>query len=163
MEKLNSNTDHLAKFHKEKLGLDTPKNYFDKSKADILKAIPTNNNRRLVFGLKPLLAYPIAASLILMIAISIWMRNSISPIETQITDIEASEINISSDDYLVSSLLIDDSEIESFVDAYILDGIFVKTELSEIELEEAFMNSLFIEDSLIDDYVDDKLLENIIL
>ena len=157
------NKEEHSKLHKDKLGLDIPEDYFVNSKKDILKTVSTKAATKLVFGLKPVIAYSLAASLVLLITFSIWMRMSFSPLEHEVTDMETSELSVYSNDVLVSSLLIDDSEMEAFVDEYILEEIFVETELSELELEDAFMNSLFVEDSLVDDYVDKQLIENIIL
>ena len=68
-----------------------------------------------------------------------------------------------SEDVLISSLLVSDSEMDSFVDDYILNEVLYEAERSEQELENIFMNSLFVEDSLIDVYVDKNLIEKVVL
>ncbi|NNK83073.1 MAG: hypothetical protein HKO92_08110, partial [Flavobacteriaceae bacterium] len=63
----------LAQEHKDFLGMSIPDKYFTKSKNSILNSLPTeqkqNNN---IFKLKPFIAYPIAASFIILISVFIW-------------------------------------------------------------------------------------------
>ena len=160
----NTNKD-LTKLHKEKLGMDIPEDFFSKSKADILEAIPkTEEQKRTVFWLKPIIAYPIAASIVLLIGITMWMLNDTTDINPKITNVN--EINLTdfdSDDFLVSSLLVEDENMDAFMDDFIVNEILVEAELSEQQLENIFINSLFVEDSLINSYIDKNLIENVVL
>jgi hypothetical protein len=160
----NTNND-LTKLHKEKLGMDIPEDFFLKSKADILDSIPkTEEQKRTVFGLKPIIAYPIAASIVLLIGLTFWLQNDTTTVEQKITNIEnMNSMDINSDDFLVTSLLVDDDEIDQFMDDFIMDEIIVDAELSEQQLENIFINSLFVEDSLINSYIDKNLIENVVL
>lgn len=157
----------LAQEHKEFLGLDVPDDYFSKSKKNILKNLKMENEqKRTVFGLKPFIAYPIAASILLLIAITFWMQNKSIESNLKVTDVDAIEtVNelSTTEDFLVSSLLVDDSKMDQYIDDYILNEIIVEAELSEQQLEDIFINSLFVEDSLINIYIDNNLIENIIL
>ncbi len=155
----------LAQEHKDYLGMDIPDNYFSKSKNDILKRLPMENEKkRTVFGLKPFIAYPIAASIVLLIGITMWMQNDTTKINPKITNIETiNSFDIDSDDFLVSSLLIDDDKMDAFMDDFIMNEILVEAELSEQQLDNLFINSLFVEDSLINGYIDKNLIENIVL
>lgn len=155
----------LTKLHKEKLGMDIPEDFFAKSKADILDSIPTTEEpKQTVFWLKPIVAYPIAASIVLLIGLTFWLQNDTSTIEQKITNIEKlNPMDINSDDFLMTSLLVEDDEIDQFMDAFIMDEIIVEAELSEQQLENIFINSLFVEDSLINSYLDKNLIENIVL
>jgi hypothetical protein len=158
---------NLAQEHKEYLGMDVPDNYFSKSKETILKSLQTKKERkRTVFGLKPFIAYPIAASILLLVALTFWWQytyneNNMEMIDVEVT-VSSNEIG-STDDFLVTSLLVDDADINQFTDDYILNEIIVEAELSEQRLENIFINSLLIEDSLINDYLDQNLFENIVL
>ena len=160
-------TKGLTKNHEDYLGLNIPEGYFSKSKNEIIASLPkVEERKKSVFRLKPLIAYPIAASIVFLIGITIWLQNPNSEINTQITDIEKTEtidFNFPADDFLVYSLLVEDSEIDQFVDDYIINEMIVKADLSERELESLFLNSLLIEDSLIDNYLEKNLIENIIL
>ncbi|MDE3742096.1 hypothetical protein [Maribacter polysaccharolyticus] len=155
----------LAQEHKEYLGMDIPDNYFSISKNDILKSIPMEKEqKRTVFGLRPMIAYPIAASIVLLIGFMIWLQNDPSTIEPQTVNVEQmNSMDLYSDDFLVSSLLIDDADMDGFMDDYILNEIIVEAELSEQQLENIFINSLFVEDSMINGYIDKSLIENVVL
>ena len=155
----------LAQEHKEYLGMDVPDDYFSKSKKNILKSLPMKNEqKRTVFGLKPLIAYPLAASIVLLIGITIWLQNDPTDIEPKITNVkQMNSTDFNSDDFLVSSLLIDDADMDEFINEFILNEIIVEAELSEQQLENIFINSLFVEDSLIDNYIDKNLIERVVL
>ena len=155
----------LAQEHKDYLGMDVPDDYFSKSKNIILNSLPMENEqKRTVFGLKPIIAYPIAASIVLLIGITFWMQNDTTTVEQKITNIEKlNSMDYNSDDFLVTSLLVEDDEIDQFMDDFIMDEIIVDAELSEQQLENIFINSLFVEDSLINSYIDKSLIENVVL
>ena len=169
MEKLNKNNNKrdLANLHKEKLGLEIPDGYFSKSKLDILDAIPKHEeSKQAVFWLNPKFAYPIAASIILLISITFLWQNNTPKNNLEITDIEKIEafnMDFSSDEFLVSSLFVEDSEMDQFVDAFLMKEFIVEADISEQKLENIFINSLFIDDSLIDNYTQNSILENMIL
>ena len=169
MEKLNKNNNKrdLANLHKEKLGLEIPDGYFSKSKLDILDAIPKEEeNKQTLFWLKPRFAYPIAASIVLLISITLLWQNNTTETNLEITDIEKIEVfnmDFPSDEFLVSSLFVEDSEMDQFLDTFIMKEIIVEADISEQRLENIFINSLFIDDSLIDNYAQNSILENMIL
>ncbi len=169
MEKINKNDDKgdLENLHKDKLGLQIPSGYFSKSKLDILDAIHKEEERKqTLFWLKPRFSYPIAASIILLISITFWWQNNTPETNLEITDIEkivAFKIDFSSDEFLVSSLFVEDSEVNQFVDAFLMKEIIVEVDNSEQKLENIFINSLFIDDSLIDNYTQNSILENMVL
>jgi len=164
---INNSNDDLANLHKEKLGLEIPDGYFSKSKLDILDAIPKEEeNKQTLFWLKPRFAYPIAASLVLLISITFLWQNNTPETNLEVSDIEKIELfnmDFSSDEFLVSSLFVEDSKMDQFVDAFIMKEIIVEADISEQKLENIFINSLFIDDSLIDNYTQNSILENMVL
>lgn len=155
----------LAQSHKEYLGMDIPANYFSKSKNNILKILPMEKQKkRTLFKLKPMFTYPIAATIVLLIGFTFWLKNNSRDIVQKTSYVEEmNTTHLNSDEFLVSSLLIDDVDVDEFVDDYIVNNIIVEAELSEQQLEDVLINSLFIEDSLIDTYVDESLIENVVL
>ena len=167
MKKSNQHKNNLTKLHKEKLGMDIPENFFSNSKEEILNKISLNEtSNKKVFWLKPLIAYPIAASLIIAFAITFWLKNNETAIDYNQSDtIDVLQVNSSlpENDFLVSSLLIPNEELEQFLDQYITHNIIIEAELSEQQLENLFINSLFIEDSLINEYLDKSLIENLFI
>ena len=66
-------------------------------------------------------------------------------------------------DFLISSLMVPDREIDNYLDHYLINKVVIEAELSEQQLENIFINSLFVEDSLIDDYLNNNLIENIVI
>ena len=167
MKKTNQHKENLTKLHKDKLGMDIPEGFFARSKEDILsKVIKPEKPKQTVFWLKPIIAYPIAASIVLALALTLWMQNNKPKINEQITNTEEIQLlnaDFLDSDFLVSSLMVPDSEIGKYLDSYITNNIIVEAELSEQQLENIFINSLFVEDSLINDYLDKSLIENIII
>ncbi|MCF6295034.1 MAG: hypothetical protein L3J25_05045 [Flavobacteriaceae bacterium] len=163
----NNNKGYLSNFHKDKLGLQIPDGYFSKSKLNILDAIHKEEERKqTLFWLNPKFSYPIAASIILLISITFWWQNNTPETNLEITDVEKIEVfnmDFSSDQFLVSSLFVEDSEMDQFVDAFLMKEIIVEVDNSEQKLENIFINSLFIDDSLIDNYTQNSILENMIL
>jgi len=154
----------ITKFHKDKLGMDVPEGFFEKSKQDILyKVIEPQKTKQPVFWLRPIVAYPIAASIVLAITLTFLLKNNGSEINTQITNTPNKELldpSFFGDDFLVSSIMVSDSEVNQYVDSYIANNIVVESELLEEQLDNVFINSLFVEDSLIDDYLKNSLIEN---
>jgi hypothetical protein len=155
----------ISKHHKKHLGTDIPKGYFAKSKMLILDKIKDESKlevpkKQLVFWMQPQFKYIAAASLVFILSLSIWLQN------TENTN-SVNEINFEvlafSDDVLLESLLVDESEIEAFTEATLFNEVLVKAELSEQKLDNLILDNLFLEDSLLDNYIDKKLLETIVL
>lgn len=169
MKKSNLHKEDISRLHKDKLGMELPENYFAKSKENILNKViepERPKQKQTLFWLKPIIAYPIAASIIVAIAVTFWMQNSETKNIDQITNTKELKL-LNSDtldnDFLVSSLLISDTEMEKYLDNYILNEVVIEAELSEQQLENIFINSVLIEDSLINNYIDRNLIENILL
>ncbi|SEQ12722.1 hypothetical protein SAMN05421824_1234 [Hyunsoonleella jejuensis] len=157
----------ISKLHKEKLGMDIPDNFFAKSKKNILnKIIQEEQPRQTIFWLRPIIAYPIAASIVLAITLTLWMQNKDTVNTEQITNtktIKTINPDILNGDFLTSSLLISDSEMNTYLNSYLVTNVIIEAELSQQQLENIFINSVFIEDSLINNYLDKSLIENIVL
>ena len=154
---------NITKLHKENLGLDIPKNFFNTSKDNILKAV-SKNKQQTVFKLKPIITYAVAASIILLLGVGYWLQNNASLINPNINNNEEfSSLFMDSEDFLVSSLMIDDNDMNEYMDDFILNKIIVEAELEEQELENIFINSIFIEDSIINTYLEESLIENVVL
>ena len=154
---------NITKLHKEKLGLDIPEDFFNTSKDSILNAV-AENKQRTVFTLRPIISYAVAASIILLLGIGYWLQNNTSQINPDINNTEEfSSLIMDAEDFLVSSLMIDDKDINTYMDAFILNEIIVEAELEEQALENIFINSIFIEDSIINIFIEDSLIENVVL
>ncbi|NCO62307.1 MAG: hypothetical protein GW839_01600 [Flavobacteriales bacterium] len=167
MKKLKLHKEDLSRLHKDKLGMDIPEDFFAKSKENILnKVIEPETPKQTVFWLRPIIAYPIAASIILAIAITFWMKNNPSEIKNQMSNTEAIKLispDLLESDFLIASLMVSDSEMNDYLDRYLIKNVVIEAELSEQQLENIFINSVLIEDSLINHYLDKSLIENIVL
>ena len=156
----------ISSHHKKYLGTEIPEGYFAKSKTLILDKIKEASlleeqpKKQLVFWMRPQFKYMVAASLVVMLGLTIWMQNMDT--STTINKSNFEEVAFSNA-VLLESLLIDESEMEAFTNATLFKEVVVKAELSEQKLENLILNSLLIEDSLVDDYIDNELLETIIL
>lgn len=167
MKKLKIHKEDLSRLHKDKLGMDIPEGFFAKSKENILnKIMKPETPKQTVFWLNPMIAYPVAASIILAITIMFWMRNNSSEIKNQISNNEAvtfPNLDLPETDFLISSLMVSDTEMDHYLERYLLKNVVIEAELSEQKLENIFINSVLIEDSLINQYIDKSLIENIVL
>lgn len=154
---------NITKRHKEKLGLDIPEGFFNTSKDSILNAV-SENKKQTLFTLKPIISYAVAASIILLLGLVYWLQNNGSQLNSDKNNTEEiSSLFLNSEDFLVSSLLIDDNNMDNFMDDFIVNNIIVEAELEEQALENIFINSIFIEDSIINTYLDESLIENVVL
>lgn len=163
--KQDSQKQNMAQEHKDYLGMDVPDDYFNKSKDNILKTLPMKQETRTVFGLRPNFAYPMAAAILILLGVFVWLKqDSTTQIETQIVNMsEVDFSNFQTDDLLITSLMVEENEVDELLDAYILNEFVVKPDFKEQQMENLFINSLFVDDSLIDGYIDEGIFEHIIL
>lgn len=146
-EKIGSTSEH----HKEYLGMDVPEGYFTSSKQSILDLVKEESPAKEVPVFYLRRSFQVAASIALLIAITIGFQFSNS--ET---------LEIASDDLLIESLFVADESMNDFVEGILVSEV-VEEAGKEKEMEDVLMNSLFVEDSLIDNYTKETLLDNIIL
>jgi hypothetical protein len=156
-----------SKKHTAYLGTTVPKGYFSKSKMSIadkikseVKTTTVKEKKQVVFWMQPNIKYMAAASLVFILGFTIWLQNT-----NQEDDFSKTNSNMFSysEDHLINSLFINDSEFEAFADATLINEIIIKAELSERKIDDLFLNYLFIEDSLIENYTDKNFIETIIL
>ncbi|MFY0603530.1 MAG: hypothetical protein JXQ93_06240 [Flavobacteriaceae bacterium] len=152
----NHSVGDISKFHKDLLGTDIPEGYFKNSKQRILDTVKEETpQKQKVIKLPPRYRYAIAASVILMLSLTIWLQN--------INGVSNDEFNELADDTLINSLFVNDLDLDTYTNDVLFSEVMVKAEISEQSIENSFINSLFVEDSLLDNYIKEDLLENIIL
>jgi hypothetical protein len=155
--------DDISKHHKNCLGTDIPENYFIKSKISILEKIKSeeiNEKKQLIFWMQPQFRYIAAASLVFILSLTVWLQNVDKNDDFNTNNFELLSF---SDDILINSLLVEDSELEAFAETTLMNEVIIKAELSEQKMDNLFLNSIILEDSLTDDYINYELLETIIL
>jgi hypothetical protein len=147
----------VSEHHKELLGTDIPEGYFKSSKQRILDAVKEEvPQEKKVIRLHPKYTYAIAASIALLLSVTVWFQIGTATLDE-------STLNELADDTLMNSLFVEDAALDDFTNTVLVSEVMVKAEISEQNIENVFMNSLFVEDSLIDNYLGKSLLENIVL
>lgn len=179
---INSGKKHgqdIDQMHEDHLGMEIPEGYFAASKQRILdtvsskewvddmpqREVPKKRAGR-IFRLNRTIAYPLAASIVLLIAIAIGLQTNDKPqlpVEDPETVVSIGIEKEGADEFLIRSLFVDDTEIDEFTTHYLVEQVVVEAELSEQQMENIFINSLFIDDSLVDDYLQESLLEQVVL
>ncbi len=157
----------ISKHHKKYLGTDIPEGYFVKSKMSILDKIKEEHvteevisKKGKLFWMQPQFKYIAAASLVFILSLTVWLQSSSNQNDLDIINIETLAF---SEDVLINSLLIEESEVDAFEDATLFNEVLVKAELSEQKLDNLILDSLFVEDTLLDDYINEGMFESIIL
>lgn len=158
-------SENIAERHSNYLGTEIPEGYFTTSKLAILERIKNeeiseNPKKQFVFWLKPSFKYAVAASLVFLVGMTIWLQNFTKPEAQFTTDFELLSF---SDNVLLNSILVDDAQFDSYTNITLLNEIVIKAELSEQKMEDILLNSLFVEDSLLNNYTEKNFIESIIL
>lgn len=129
---------NISKRHKEYLGTTVPEGYFAKSKDSIIDKVKLETikeKKQVVFWLRPNLKYMTAASLVLIFGLTVWLQNANQKKNMTKTNFEMLSF---SEDNLINSLLVDDSEFDAFADATLMNEIVIKAELSERKTDDFF-------------------------
>lgn len=149
----------VSKHHKQYLGTTVPEGYFTKSKLSILEKIKQEQvkapKKQKVFWLRANFRYAVAASLIFMLSLTVWLQNTQTNYET---DIHVALLSFN-EDVLVNSLFLDDDEIETYTAITLINEVVIKAELSEQRMDDLILDSMILEDSL----SGDNFIETIIL
>lgn len=154
----------ISEHHKAYLGTDVPKDYFAKKKASILADISKieipQKKKTPIFWLQSNFKYTVAASVTVLVCLSIWVQN----FNTSTVSLENNfELFSNTEAVLINALFVEDEAINAYASYVLVNEILVKADVSEENLENIFLNSLLIEDSLLDNYVDEEFVKNIIL
>lgn len=150
--------------HQSYLGTAIPSDYFSKSKASILNTIKdiepeVNPKKQKVFYLQPRFRYAVAASLLFILSLTIWLQNSNTNTNP---DLNLESLALT-DDVLVASLLVEDNEIDAFTESTLFEEVVVKAEEKEQKLDDLILDAIIVEDSLLDNYIKNELIETIVL
>jgi len=146
MQNKDSIENELDKLHADDLGLDLPKDYFSKSKNDILEKVAIDKIPKTIALYKSKLFWFAAAGIALIISLSVFKPNFLpepnstpSIVSDTVEQIQNYGIGITDQemesDFLVASLFVDENHLDKFIDNHI------------------------IEESLIDEYIDTYLLD----
>jgi len=133
----------MQEAHKKDLGLSVSNDYFSKSKIAILEEISKKKSRKklLIFS-KERIVWSVAASIALVFALTIFKPNTLPSID-EIPSIVSDTIDqiknnglayeysqLKENDILMASLFVEDTEIDEFVNNYVLEELVFKEVLS---------------------------------
>lgn len=156
-----------SKIHQEYLGFNTPENYFSESKSELLSSMKQAGNEKSGFliRLNPVYRWAIAASVAILFGsvffLMVQKSNLVKKDElTEEIQSNTDEFESTSDELLISSLFVDDSMLDEYVDEYLMKSIF--EDIVYVDPGNVIINSLLMEDSQVDQYIDDYLLDEMI-
>lgn len=157
---LRKDATNRTEHHKEYLGTTIPEGYFKQSKRSILNKVKEEQQKEVpkqakVFWLQPRFRYAVAASLLFLLSLTIWLQNANND-QLEDNNIELLSFN---DDVLVNSLFIEDDELETYTNTTLMNEVVIKAELSEQRMDDLILDSMILDDSL----SEDKFIETIIL
>lgn len=142
MKTQNTFEDEMLKKHEEDLGLSLPKDYFLKSKAEILEKV--SNKKEFRFGIftKERMLWSIAASVAVLLSLTVFKPNTL-PVIDKIPAIVSDTVNglknnwlaqenfmFDDKNILISSLFVEDNEIDDFVNDYVMDEFIFEEVMS---------------------------------
>lgn len=124
-----------AKKHSKELGMSVPSNYFQNSKKRILESIIEEKSVAHISNKKAKYTWiAVAATIAVLISVTIFNEvifktattNIVSDTLNNIKNTEFNEENLvllNSDDIMVTSLFVEDSKLDEFIDAHVLEEI----------------------------------------
>ena len=123
----------MQEMHSEELGFQVPKDYFSKSKMEILEKVSNQKDKRFNIFSRKRIVWAAAASIAIIIAVTVFRPNAI-PAMNEIPVIVSDTINhLKNDglaqtepeenDILITSLFVADNEIDEFVEDYVLEEL----------------------------------------
>ncbi len=132
--------EKLQKMHLQDLGLDLPEDYFSKSKSEILAKVGIEDKSRVLPLYRNKIFWAAAAAVAVLIVLTVFKTSTVRQIEeipAIVSDtIEQLNKGLANEDFyqgendiLISSLFVEDTELDEFVDNYMLgEALFETTE-----------------------------------
>lgn len=150
---MNLKDNHIDKKHKEDLGFEIPEDYFLKSKNEILAKVSSKNESKIKTLFKSKIIWFAAASIALIFAFSVFNNQNkldISKIPTVVSDtvnsnnsLKVETAYIFEDDLLITSLFINDMNVESYIANSFIDEIVLEEHLDDYILDHLMDDELF--------------------
>jgi len=131
----------MHEMHSEELGLHIPKDYFSKSKTDILEKV-SNEQKEARFNIfsRKRIFWSIAATIAIIFALSIFRPNALPSFDNvpaivsdtidHLQNNNLAQVELMEDDILITSLFVPDNEIDEFVNNYVLEELVYEEVLS---------------------------------
>tara|TARA_R110001583_G_scaffold67308_3_gene192580 strand:- start:37439 stop:37903 length:465 start_codon:yes stop_codon:yes gene_type:complete len=130
----------MHKKHSKELGLHTPKDYFSKSKIEILENTSNKREIKVTIFSRERLIWSVAATITLIFILTVFKPNALPSIN-EVPAIVSDTINLlkhtniaqvtpEENTILISSLFVSDDEIDEFVANYVLEQLVYEEVLS---------------------------------
>ena len=123
----------MHEMHSEELGFQVPEDYFSKSKMEILAKVSNQKEQRFNIFSRKRIIWSVAATITIIVALTVFKPNALTSFDN-VPVIVSDTINhlqnnnlaqgkLKEDNILISSLFVPDSEIDEFVDDYVLEEL----------------------------------------
>lgn len=130
----------MREMHLKELGLNIPKDYFSKSKTDLLAKVSKKNSARFTIFSRERIVWSVAASIAIILALSVFKPNGLPAMDEipaivsdtidHIQNNDLAQGELEEDDILITSLFVSDTEIDEFVDNYVLEELVYEEVMS---------------------------------
>ena len=123
----------MHEMHSEELGLQVPEDYFSKSKMEILEKVSNQKGESFNIFSQKRIVWSAAATIVIIVALTVFKPNALPSIDNvpvivsdtidHLQNNNLAQGKLKEDDILISSLFVPDSEIDEFVDDYVLEEL----------------------------------------
>ncbi|MFZ2283350.1 MAG: hypothetical protein WAV86_05700 [Lutibacter sp.] len=123
----------MHEMHSEKLGFQVPKDYFSKSKMEILSKVSNQKEQRFNIFSRKRIIWSVAATIAIILALTVFKPNALPAIDEipamvsdtidQLKTNGLAQNELEENDILITSLFVPDNEIDEFVDNYVLEEL----------------------------------------
>ncbi|MFD1294069.1 hypothetical protein ACFQ5N_09505 [Lutibacter holmesii] len=152
--KLNNN--NIDKTHSKELGFSTPNNYFETSKNEIFHKVSVKNKPKRILLNKTNVVWLAAASIALLITFTLIKPTTFSSLKNVPTIVSDSlhkiqDTNLmdqyfsSEDNIILTSLFVDDENIDNYVAQYIVEDILIDEYIDSYIVDEMMNDELIFQ------------------
>lgn len=123
----------MQELHSEELGFQVPKDYFSKSKMEILEKISNQKEESYGFFSRKRIVWSAAATITIIVALTVFKPNVLPSFKNvpaivsdtidQLQNNNLAQGEFKEDDILITSLFVPDNEIDEFVNDYVLEEL----------------------------------------
>ena len=123
----------MHEMHSEELGFQVPEDYFSKSKMEILEKVSNQKEQRFNIFSQKRIVWSVAATIAIIVALTVFKPDTLPSMDKipaivsdtidQLKTNGLAQDELKENDILISSLFVADSEIDEFVDDYVLEEL----------------------------------------
>lgn len=123
----------MLEMHSEKLGFQVPKDYFSKSKIEILEKVSNQKEKSYGFFSRKSIVWSVAATIAIIVALTFFKPNALPSIDKipaivsdtidQLKSNGLAQDELKENEILITSLFVSDNEIDEFVNDYVLEEL----------------------------------------